>query len=461
MDRNGFEPNGTRGTFVASPPRSVAAEGDPPHRSSSPETFAAAPRRIFDPKVWDLTQERRAFALLIIAAIALVVLPELITHVMVKHSPDLPPGQESDSSKLPIAHLISLAGSAALLALSGLIAVRRGRPDRDITGVLILLVALNVPYFVTLAVPGPQDLIKLALANAFILAIWNVGAPVAELKWLPIIATGIGVYSLIGGFLAPEYMMYNLMSEKAIVGGWELAGPFGHGNVLGMYCGLAFALVPLVPKVPWRIFCGVILLATIVASATRTALLAAAAVLMWWLLCRFKSMISVRLSGTVVVAVIATATFTFPFLDWDPHAFTDRAAVWASALKVWEQSPLVGMGVNWFLTGAQASANSAAWAYVGTGHNITVDTLVKSGALGVAVLAPVLLAAIWSARRLQVSNQQIACFGYLVAFFVFATTEAVWSLLPNLQLFPISGMVFAVLILTRHRGQDGEGNHEP
>lgn len=458
MDRNGFEPNGTQATFVASAPRSAATEvGNPAHHSSSFGTYVAAPARIVDAKIWDLRQERRAFALLIIAAIALVVLPEVITHVMVKHSHDLPPGQESEASKLPLAHLVSLGGSAALLVLSGLVAVRRGRPDRDITGVLILLIALNVPYFITMSLPGPQDLIKLALANAFIVAIWNVGAPIAELKWLPIIATGIGVYSLIGGFLVPEYMMYNIVSEKAIVGGWELAGPFGHGNVLGMYSGLAFALVPLVPRVRWRIFCAVILLATIVASATRTALIAVAAVVVWWLLCWFKSVISVRLAGTTLVAVIASATLIFPFLDWDPHAFTDRAAVWASALKIWEKSPLVGMGVNWFLTDAKASANSASWAYVGTGHNITIDTLVKSGVIGLVVLAPVLLAAVWSARGLRVGNQQIACLGYLVAFFVIATTEAVWSLLPNLQLFPISGMVFAVLIVTRHRGQAGEG----
>lgn len=432
MDRTGLEPNGTQATYVA------------------------APVRFPDPKLWDDRQERWAFALLVISAITLVVLPEVVTHVLVKHSPDLPPGQESEGSKLPIAHLISLGGSAALLGLSGLIAVRRTRPNRDITGVLILLIALNVPYFITLALPGPQDLIKLALANAFILAIWNVGAPIGELRWLPIIGTGIGVYSLIGGFVAPEYMMYNIVSEKAIVGGWELAGPFGHGNVLGMYCGLAFALVPLVTRIPWRIFCGVILLSTIVASATRTALLAAAAVMMWWLLCWFKSLISVRLAGTTLVAVIATATLTFPFLAWDPHAFTDRAAVWASALKVWEQSPLVGMGVNWFLNGAQQSANIAAWAYVGTGHNITVDTLVKSGVLGLAVLVPVMIAAVWSARKLGIRNQQIAYFGYLIAFFVIATTEAVWSLLPNLQLFPISGMVFAVLLVTAHRGGSEE-----
>ncbi|MCV7217315.1 O-antigen ligase family protein [Mycobacterium crocinum] len=453
MDANGFGRNATR-TFVASTPGSTRTAD----RSASPTTFVPAPRRVLDPKRWDLRQERRAFALLIIAAIALVVLPELITHLLVKHSPDLPPGEDTASSKLPIAHLASLGGSAALLALSGAIAVRRGRPDRNITGVLVLLIALNVPYFITMALPSPQDLIKLALSNAFILAIWNVGAPIAELKWLPIIVTGIGVYSLIGGFLAPDYMMYNTKSTKAIVGGWELAGPFGHGNVLGVYCGLAFALVPLIPKMPWRIFCAVVLVATIVASATRTALICTAAVAIWWLVSWLKSVISVRTAGTVFVAVVATATFTFPFLAWDPHAFSDRASVWASALKIWEQSPLVGMGVNWFLTGAQASANIASWAYVGTGHNLTVDNLVKSGLLGVAVLVPVLAAAVWSTRGLTVSSQQIACFGYLIAFFVVATTEAVWSLMPNLQLFPISGMVFAALAVTPSGGQATEGS---
>jgi O-antigen ligase len=458
MDRNEFEPNKTRATFVASAPRSADSAADgPARRSSSFETYVAAPARVITAKIWDLRQERIAFVLLIVGAITLVVLPEVITHILVKHTHDLPPGEDSGASKQPLAHLVSLGGSAGLLALSAYIALRRGRPDRDITGVLILLVALNFPYFVTLALPGAQDLIKLALANAFIVAIWKVGAPIGELKWLPIIQTGIGVYSLIGGFLVPDYMMYNVVSEKAIIGGWELAGPFGHGNVLGMYSGLSFALVPLIRRIPWRIFCGVILFSTIVASATRTALIAAAAVVLWWLLCWFKSVISVRLAGTTLVALVASATFAFPFLDWDPHAFTDRAAVWASALKVWEQSPLVGKGVNWFLTGAQESANSAAWAYVGTGHNITVDTLVKSGVLGLAALAPVLLTAVLSARAIPVSNEQIALFGYLIAFFVIATTEAVWSPLPNLGLYPISGMIFATLLVTQHHGQAGEG----
>ena len=139
----------------------------------------------------------------------------------------------------------------------------------------------------------------------------------------------------------------------------------------------------------------------------------------------------------------------FPFLNWDPQAFTDRASVWASAIDVWQESPVFGLGVNWFLTDAQSSANEASWAYVGTGHNVVMDTLVKSGLVGFAVLTPVLVAAIVATRGLRVTSQQVACFGYLIAFFVTATTEAIWALLPNLQLFPISGLIFAVLIVAR------------
>ncbi|WP_255507021.1 O-antigen ligase [Mycolicibacterium sp. 018/SC-01/001] len=394
--------------------------------------------------------ERHALAGLIILAIALVVIPEAINHVFVKHSPDLPPLEESGgTAEVPLAHLARLGGSAVLLLYtSAVVMLTRGRPDRTVGGVLILLLAVNVPYVISPSLPPTADWPKILLANLFVIALWKTGASIEALKWLPILATGIGVYSLIGGLLAPAYMMYNIVSVKAIVAGWELAGPFGHGNVLGMYCAVAFSLVPLVPGRRWQLFCGAVLLATILASASRTAVIAAVMVLLWWGICRVRSVVNVRFAGTVFVSCTAVGMLILPFLPWDPHAFTDRAAVWAASLAQWQQSPLVGLGVNWFLIDAQHNANVAAWAYVGTGHNLVVDTLVKSGVIGLAVLAPVLVVAILGARTLQLSRQ-IALFGYLGAFFVAASTEAVWALLPNLQLFPISGMIFAVLVLNR------------
>lgn len=389
--------------------------------------------------------------MLVIGAIGLAVVPEIITHLNVKHVPDLPPLEdEAASSKFPLAHLASLAGSALLLFLSSIVAVKRGHPNRNFGGVLLLLLAVNVPYLISPVVPAPGDLIKVVLANAFVLALWNTGASITELKWLPIIVSCVGVYSIIGGLLIPDYMMYNVVSVKAIVPGWELAGPFGHGNVLGMYCAAAFALVPLIDGTRWRIACATIILTTAVLSASRTAVLACLVVLIWWAACAVRRVVSVRLAGTVGAITGAVTMTVIPFLPWDPSAFTDRAAIWAASIVEWGTSPVLGLGVNWFMTDAQATGNIAAWAYVGTGHNLAVDTLVKSGLVGFALLVPVVGGAILATRSLRVTSQQIACFGFLMAFFVVATTEAVWALLPNLQLFPISGMVFAMMILNRH-----------
>ena len=418
--------------------------------------MAAVPRA-FKSKTIDFRRYEYAFPLLIVTAIGLVVVPDLITYLTVEHEPILPPGEATTSSDLPVAQLASLGGSALLLALSAAVVFLRGRPNRDITGVLMLLLAVNLPYLLSPKLPPLADFPKILLANVFVLALWKVGAPVAGLKWLPMTVAAIAVYALIGGLIIPEYAMYNTASEKDIIPGWELAGPFGHANVLGMYCALALALTPLITERRWRLLTGSILALTIVATASRTALIAALFVTLWWLLCWFRSKTSIRLAGTVLVTICATAMFVFPFVNWDPDAFTDRAYVWAESLKVWQQSPVVGMGVNWFLDDAQALGNIAKWAFVGTGHNLVVDTLVKSGLIGLVVLVPLFLAATASARSLTVTSQQIACFGFLMAFFVGATTEAIWALLPNLQLFPISGLVFAVLILTRNDDRAAEG----
>lgn len=462
MDRYGPPPERVPATFVASVPRSASGESV---TTTSPVpsfgTFLAAIPRVFDSRTTDYRRNDFAFALLIITAIGLVVIPDLITYLTVEHEPILPPGEATTSSDLPLAQLASLGGSALLLALSTVVFFMRGHPNRNITGVLILLLAVNLPYLVSPKLPPLADFPKIVLANVFVLALWKVGAPIAGLKWLPMTVAAIAVYSLIAGQIIPEYAMYNTASEKAIIPGWELAGPFGHANVLGMYCALALALTPLITDRRWRLLAGSILVATIVAAASRTALIAALLVTLWWLLCWFRSKISIRLVGTVLVSICAITMFVLPFVNWDPDSFTGRAYVWAESLKVWQQSPVVGMGVNWFLDDAQAVGNIAKWAYVGTGHNMVVDSLVKSGLIGLAVLVPLLLMATGSARSLKVPSQQIACFGFLMAFFVGATSEATWALLPNLQLFPISGLIFAVLIVTRHDEQAVEGPSWP
>ncbi|MDF2825626.1 MAG: lipid core-O-antigen ligase-like enyme, partial [Mycobacterium sp.] len=309
-------------------------------RPPPPVTYAAAPTRFLRPTA-GFRYGDAAFAVLIIAAIGLVVVPDLITYLTVEHSPILPPGEAATTTDLPLAQLASLGGSALLLLASTVVVFLRGHPDRNISGVFLLLLAVNLPYLLSPSLPPPADLPKIALANVFIVALWNLGAPIAGLRWIPITVAVISVYSLIGGLIVPELMMYNAESEKAIIPGWELAGPFGHANVLGMFCVVAFALVPLITETRWRIGIGVILLVTLLAAASRTALIAAALIILWWILCRFRSVLSIRLAGTVMASGAAVAMLVFPFLNWDPDAFTERAFVWAQSLAVWRDSPMV------------------------------------------------------------------------------------------------------------------------
>ncbi|MBB3747970.1 O-antigen ligase [Mycolicibacterium sp. BK634] len=458
MARNQSADNGTQPAFIAAPPRSAGGNPGPsPTGPNALGTFLSAPVRGIDAAASGLRAGNRAYVVLLATAMSLVVIPEVINHLILKHTPDLEIERALISAEAPIAGLSRWAFSGLLLVVAGVIAFMPGHPNRDITWLGLLLLALNLPYVIGPEPVLPPDLIKIVLANVVLVAIWNTGARVAELKWIPILVTCVGVYSIIGGLLIPEYMMYNLVSRKSLVAGWELAGPFGQSNALGMYCGVAFSLVPLIPGNRWRVICASILFTTIVLSATRTAVTASAVVMLWWTLCWLRTMVSVRLAGTVLASLALSAALVVPLLDLSPETFTGRAFIWSQALDFWQHSPFVGSGFNWFLAYGQSAAELVIWAGPGTGHNILIDTLVKSGLAGVAALLPIWIGAIVAVRAIRLRNEQIAVFGYLIAFFVIATTEAVWDLWPNMQQFPTSGLIFATLLMARGKDRATEG----
>lgn len=400
-------------------------------------------------------QHSMAFVVLIIAAVVLAVLPGLVTYLHVPHV--IPTGETPATvGETSIAQAAWRAASAVLLLVCGHVFLMRGLPERNFSGTLILLLALVFPYIASPELPGRTDGLQVGLAAAVFLAVWNIGAPVDGLKWVPITSSFVAAYAIIGGFVNPEYMMYSIDSEKAIIGNWQLAGPFGHSNFLGIYCVLSLALAPLIVNVRWRIISGLILSAAIVLSASRTSLIAAGALLFWWIICGLRSVISLRVAGTVLIGLLGAIVVLLPLLQWDPAAFTGRAGVWAECLNAWRESPWVGLGFDWFTAGAQSLANFNVWAYVGTGHNLFVDTLVTTGVLGVCVIALVMLAAVRAVWAFDVTSYQIACYGYLIAFLAGSSTEATWTLLPTNSLFPVVGLVLAIVIVARPGLQAGD-----
>lgn len=417
----------------------------------------AAPTRASGPTTTGSGPSSRTLALLIIAVIGLAILPNLVNYLNVQHAPQLlddllsPIGASAPRSQ--IAHVARLAASAVLFFACCVIALMPGHRNRSISGTMVILLALIFPYITSPDLPDTIDIVSILIGAAVVLAVWNIGASVDALKWVSITGSLIAAYSIIGGLINPDYMMYYLRSTKALIGNWQLAGPFSHANALGVYCALALALLPLIVSVRWRLLNGLILCTAIVASASRTALIAMGVLALWWGICWLRSVISVRVAGTALSVLCATTVLVLPLLNWDQEAFSGRAYIWAQSLSAWQESPFFGLGVTWYTTAAASSANIASWAYVGSGHNLAIDTLVASGLMGLCILGLILLAAIRSVRALDTRIHQIACFGYLIAFLVASMTEAVWTLLPNLELFPVTGLVFAVLIVTRHDAQ--------
>src|ERR1700709_2302080 len=128
MDRNESErsESDTRNTFMAAPPSSARETGSVRGTFGSFGSYVAARTHVFGPTTSTSRQDSQALALLIVLAIGLAVVPEVITHLNVKPMPDLPPLEDdSASTKFPLAHLASLAGSAVLLVVSSMIAVKR------------------------------------------------------------------------------------------------------------------------------------------------------------------------------------------------------------------------------------------------------------------------------------------------------------------------------------------------
>ena len=386
---------------------------------------------------------------LIIAVVVMAVLPDLVHFLTVKHVAVTPETVRLLPARTRLSSVVSRLAAVAVFLVCSVAVLKRGHPERNVFGVIALLLALIIPYIISPSLPGTADVFRVALAAAVILAIWNIGAPVDGLRWVSITGSIIAAYSIIGGVIIPEYMMYGDRSTKALFRNWQLVGPFGHSNVFGLYCVLALALSPLIVSVPWRIINGLILCAAIVASASRTALIAAGVLALWWIICRFRSVISIRSAGTALIGLCAAVVVVLPLLSWKPQSFTGRGFIWTASLKAWKESPVFGLGINWFETTATPAPYFARWAYLAEAHNLVLDTLVRSGLVGMCLVVLVLLAAIRSVRTLDVSSHQIACFGFLIAFLVESTTEADFILLPNRQQFPVVGLVFAVLISRR------------
>jgi O-antigen ligase len=400
----------------------------------------------------NIDQRIATFAILVVTVVAVSVLPTLVKYLHVTHEATI---IDSDT-QLPLAKALSLVSVVTLYLVCAFIVFARGESAvrvRSIGGLAILLFGLIVPYAISPTVPDPVELVKVGLTVAVFLAVWCIGAPVDGLKWISITASLIGAYSLIGLIVVPDH--FNSAPSyrgspnltKSIISDWILAGPFWGGNTLGLYCVLALALTPLVASVRWKVTHASILSVTIIASASRTAIIAAAILALWWLVCRSRSKAFVHAAGVVLIGCCVSIVLALPFANSNPLAFSGRGYAWAASIGAWQESPLTGLGISYVAISSRTVSllNPYSWSYH-HGHNLIVDTLLKSGLVGCFVVVCVLIVAIRSIFKLDNIGHQTALLGFLLVFLIASSSEAIWYLIPTMPLFPVVALVFATVI---------------
>lgn len=111
---------------------------------------------------------------------------------------------------------------------------------------------------------------------------------------------------------------------------------------------------------------------------------------------RNRTWVLLALAGT------ASAVVWLPLQRWSGDEFTGRATLWRYALQLMEQSPVIGYGSSFWVSGTGSDGISRNYST----HNYFTESLITSGILGTALLVLAIL---------------VACFGKQFPSSTFAT----------------------------------------
>ena len=178
------------------------------------------------------------------------------------------------------------------------------------------------------------------------------------------------------------------VDSKAIIGALLLAGPFASPNTLGS------ALVVGVPAIlyafPGRSIFRILYIAgllsvcmAIVWSASRTAIFALVIVAIVFIFAR----LNLRIVAALTVVATALTAALLPFFNLTPSAFTGRGQIWIGSLSSYSQSPIFGLGPDFY--GQEATVDSDLGPTAFHGHDVLINALATGGivfALSIAMV---------------------------------------------------------------------------
>lgn len=182
--------------------------------------------------------------------------------------------------------------------------------------------------------------------------------------------------------LNPSVLIGACRIDKCSIWGQSL-GAEGSGNALGMVLA-ASAGVVLLTTTRARNFlaitAGSYLLVDLTSSrsALNSWIIAVGMVLAYKLSKRTGRRFFVGAAALTVAIVVAV----FPFLGWAASDFTNRGALWAYAIELYERSPLFGYGSSFWVRGSDTGGVDLNYST----HNLTTELLVSVGFVGTAAI---------------------------------------------------------------------------
>ncbi|MEW1957301.1 O-antigen ligase family protein [Kineococcus sp. NPDC059986] len=347
-------------------------------------------------------QDRLHGLLVLLATVAHVVAPRLVQsatapkHRALVGSDDI---ATSAASGLTSSATFLLLVTVCLLVLL----VRLGRLPAD--GHARLLVALAPWCYLVLrdlaAGSAPQ---KVALLYPLlVVTVWSLQPRLDGLRGLAHVIGGLAALSLAMGVLTPEIGLYRASSgelvapDKVIVPWGVLVGPFTNGNNLGQVLSLGLPTVLLLRRRPVAWAVGLLVVAALVWSASRSSLAAAAAALGCAAALRLVPTGLRVAAGAAAVLGSVGAVVLLPLVTSSPTAFSNRGLIWNLSLASVETSPLTGHGSSYFSTVGQYVNPLPRTAY--HGHNEFVHVLVTGGVAYLLLLG--VLVAVTADRALR------------------------------------------------------------
>lgn len=319
--------------------------------------------------------------LLIILAWLRVVTPSVLQLLLTGRTP---PGRR----ELPMPEIGTAAAQGIGLlflavALVLLIASINRRPARHfgwLAAALAPWAALQVSH---LLAGGTPDIWAAAYPAAAV-AIWLRPPAIQVLATIGALTAVSAAASLLLLVAAPDLAMYaSGEGVKTMYESGLLAGIYPHANMLGMAMALGIPFVFLIQRPKVRLWCLVLSVGVLLATASRSSLAAAAVAVLLYLLMRKHPGRAQQRTALPLLAAVGVMAY-LPLTTEDSTAFTDRGRIWMLALSAWRDQPWTGWGPNAF-TEVNRLVNGMTQ-YHTHAHNLLAMTLVTGGLAMVAAM---------------------------------------------------------------------------